>query len=173
MARDAGLSRGVIIRPETPADAEAIFGLIAAAFGQRAEADLVARLRTGGAMAIALVAEAEGAVVGHIALSEMRSPDRALGLAPLAVDPALAGRGIGSSLVREALKRARAEGWNGVFVLGDPAYYGRFGFSADAAAGFDSPYAGPYLQVLRLSDRFPRKAAGQPAAYAAAFDALG
>ncbi len=52
--------------------------------------------------------------------------------------------------MREGLTRAAAAGWQAVFVLGDPAYYGRFGFSVDAARGFDSPYAGGHFMVLTL-----------------------
>lgn len=57
------------------------------------------------------------------------------GLAPLAVLPGRQGWGIGSALVRAALARAKEVGWAAAFVLGDPAYYGRFGFAADAARG--------------------------------------
>ena len=52
--------------------------------------------------------------------------------------------------MRAALDRAREGGWAAVFVLGDPAYYGRFGFSADAARGYASPYAGEHFLALLL-----------------------
>ena len=51
--------------------------------------------------------------------------------------------------MRAALDRAREGGWAAVFVLGDPAYYGRFGFSADAARGYASPYAGEHFLARR------------------------
>jgi putative acetyltransferase len=60
---------------------------------------------------------------------------------------------VGSSLVREAIRRAREEGWSAIFVLGNPDYYRRFGFEVDAAAGFSSPYAGPHFMMLSLSPR--------------------
>ena len=86
--------------------------------------------------------------VGHVLLSRMTAPVRALALAPLAVATDWQRRGIGTALVEAALERARAAGSQAVFVLGDPAYYRRFGFRADLAAGFASPYAGPHLMVV-------------------------
>lgn len=69
--------------------------------------------------------------------------------------PERQGRGIGSALIREGLARAEAGGWRGVFGLGEPAYYRRFGFDAEAARGFASPYAGPFLMVLPLGGALP------------------
>jgi putative acetyltransferase len=89
-------------------------------------------------------------IVGHIVLSKMHAPFRALGLGPIAVLPERQNKGIGSKLISEALARARADAWDGVFVVGDPAYYGRFGFNAHLASDFLSPYAGPYLMALAL-----------------------
>ncbi len=161
-----------MIRPETPADAPAVAALLTAAFGGPAEAGLVAALRTAGDAAIALVAEdPAGGIAGHILLSPMRAPFPALSLAPLAVAPGRQGAGLGAALVRAALAQAEAEGWRGVFVLGDPAYYGRFGFTAEAAAGFESPYAGPAFQALALGGPLPAQAGA--AAHAPAFAALG
>lgn len=138
------------IRDEAAADALAVSVLLEAAFSGPDEARLVERLREAGDIAFALVAEESGAVVGHILFSPMAAPFRALALAPVAVVPERQGEGIGSALVREGLERAKAAGWKGVFVVGEPAYYRRFGFDSAMAAGFDSPYAGPYLMVLPL-----------------------
>lgn len=107
-------------------------------------------------------------MVGHIVLSRMDAPFRALGLAPLAVRADRQGQAIGSRLIVAALDDARAEGFDAVFVLGDPAYYGRFGFSAAAAEGFESPYAGPYLMVAALGRHALPVRTGR-VAYAAAF----
>jgi putative acetyltransferase len=85
----------------------------------------------------------------------MRAPFRALGLAPVAVLPEHQRKGFGSVLIREGLKQARLEGWEAVFVVGEPAYYERFGFDVGRAEGFTSPYAGPYLMVLPLSGNLP------------------
>jgi putative acetyltransferase len=62
-------------------------------------------------------------------------------------------------------------GWDAVFVLGDPAYYGRFNYSAEAAMPFESPYAGPYFMLLPLA--LPLPAASGQARHARAFAALG
>ena len=93
-----------------------------------------------------------GQIHGHAMLSKMQAPFPALGLAPVAVDPPRQGRGIGAGLIRHALSLAREEGWVGVFVLGDPRYYRRFGFGVRLAAGFASPYSGPHFMAIALAD---------------------
>lgn len=159
------------LRDEQPADRAAIRAVVEAAFGQAAEADLVDRLRQDGDGAISLVAVERDVVIGHVLLSRMQAPFPALGLAPVSVRPDQQRAGVGSALVVEATARARAGGWEAVFVLGDPAFYRRFGFDPQAARGFGSPYAGPHLMVLALSGRLP-VAAGR-VDYAPAFAALG
>jgi putative acetyltransferase len=156
------------IEPEAPDVVRAIGDLLRAAFPSHVEADLVDRLRRDGDLAIALAAIDDGAVVGYVAFSPMAAPFRALGLGPLAVAPARQRSGIGSRLVREGLARARRGGWEAVFVLGDPAYYGRFGFDAAAARGFASPYAGPHFLAHALGEAGLPASAGS-IAYAPAF----
>ena len=151
----------VHIRPERPADAPAIAALLAQAFGGADEAGLVTALRHDGDLALSLVAEAGGAALGHVALSPLTAPAPAFALAPLAVHPALQGRGLGAALVRAALTAA---GDHAVVVLGDPAYYARFGF---APADLDSPYAGPHLMA-----KGPALPAGASVRHARAFAAL-
>ncbi|GGB42734.1 hypothetical protein GCM10011316_13310 [Roseibium aquae] len=51
-------------------------------------------------------------------------------LGPLCVTPIRQKSGIGSALVREGLAREKADGSSACVVLGDPGYYGRFGFEA-------------------------------------------
>jgi putative acetyltransferase len=145
----------LILREETAADHAAVRQVVSLAFGHEVEADLVGRLRADGDVALSLVAADEELIVGHILFSPMRAPFRALALAPLAVLPERQRQGVGSALVRAGLDRARAAGWEGAFVLGEPAFYGRFGFETGLAAGFQSPYAGPYLMALGLSGPFP------------------
>ena len=145
----------ITIRTETEDDEPAVATVVHRAFGQLDEARLVSRLRTDGDVAISLVAVAAAEIVGHIMLSEMVAPFRALGLAPLYVAPEHQRKGIGRSLVQEALKQAREQGWDAVFVLGDPGYYERFGFQVDLARGFSSPYAGPHFMTLPLGLRLP------------------
>jgi putative acetyltransferase len=145
----------MMIREEQPADRMAIRSVVMAAFEREAEADLVDWLREGGDSTISLVAQENGAVVGHVLFSRMSAPFRALGLAPVAVSPEWQRAGIGGALIRAGLERAREEGWEAVFVLGDPAYYRRFGFEPSLAQGFSSPYAGPYLMALALQGDLP------------------
>jgi putative acetyltransferase len=159
------------IRDEAGADHAAVRRLHRFAFGGDAEGRLVDALRRSGAVAISLVAEAEGAVVGHVLLSRLDAPERALALAPLAVLPDRQRRGVGSALVRAALAHARHEGWAAIFVLGDPAYYARFGFDAEPARGYASPYAGEHFMMLPLRPASP-PAVGA-VVYPAPFAALG
>ncbi|MCC7251262.1 MAG: N-acetyltransferase [Hyphomicrobium sp.] len=138
------------IEHETPDRVGAIRALHLLALPTAGEADLVNRLRRDGDVAISLVAVEEKAVVGHIMVSPMRAPFKAFGLGPVVVAPGRQWQGIGTRLVRSGLEQARAEGWEAVLVVGDPGYYGRFGFSAAAAGGFASHYAGPYFMALSL-----------------------
>ena len=125
----------VLIRPERPADVEAIFAVHEAAFGQTAEARLVEALRgtTSWIPELSLVAEREGRVIGHVLFTRMnvRDGDRlhaALALAPVGVLPASQNAGIGSALIRHGMDEARRLGHAIAIVLGHPSYYPRFGF---------------------------------------------
>jgi len=129
----------MIVRPERDTDIDAIRTLTETAFRTAPHADgtehlIVDRLRAAGALTLSLVAEADGAVIGHVAFSPVAISDGSAGwygLGPISVDPARQGEGIGGHLVREGLERLEALGAAGCVLLGDPAYYGRFGFSAD------------------------------------------
>jgi putative acetyltransferase len=143
------------IRDERPGEEPAIRDLVEAAFGGSAEADLVDRLRADGDAVLLRAAVEEGTILGIIVFSRLTAPFRALALAPLAVRPDRQGRGIGSRLVADGLTRVAELGWDGVFVLGEPRFYGRFGFDAALAEGFRSPYDGPHLMALSLVRTFP------------------
>jgi putative acetyltransferase len=163
------------IRSGLDGDAAAIRAVHLGAFPTPAEADLVEQLLAEGDSVVSLAAEEEGKVVGHLLLSRMSvSGDgrdyRALGLAPVGIVAQRQGAGLGSALIRAALEQAASLGEEIVFVLGSPAYYGRFGFRAEEAAPFASPYAGPHLMALRLRD-VPLPGSGH-ADYAPAFAAL-
>jgi putative acetyltransferase len=145
----------MIIRAEQTADQTAIRAVLTAAFPSQAEADLVDSLRAGGDSAISLVAAVDAGIIGHVLFSRMTAPFRALGLGPVAVVPARQRSGVGSQLIRAGLEAARNDGWQAVFVLGDPRFYRRFGFEPELAAGFASPYAGPHLMVLPLGEGLP------------------
>ena len=163
------------IRPERALDAAAISAVLKAAFGGAAEAQLVERLRADRGLVLALVAVDADGPVGHVAFARLSvtTPDGevpAVGLAPLAVAPAYQRRGIGSALARTGLDMLAADGESLAFVLGEPAYYARFGFDAAAGADYASPYAGPYFMALRLARHAPRRGTVR---YPHAFSGLG
>ncbi len=135
------------IRHETPADHEAVRQVNRLAFGQDDEAGIVDALRTGGSVRVSLVAEVGGAVVGHILFSDLPiltdgGTVPALSLAPMAVLPEFQRRGIGSALVQKGLEACRDRGHRIVVVLGHPAFYPRFGFSARLAEPLSNPFHG-------------------------------
>lgn len=133
------------IRPADGADAEAIRKVHRAAFEREDEARLVDRLQDGGHVEISLIAETRE-IVGHILFSALRIATNhgdfaALTLAPVAVLPECQRHGIGSALVWCGLETARQRGDRVVIVLGEPAFYGRFGFRAELIQRLSSPYA--------------------------------
>lgn len=143
------------VRQERPSDRAGIRAATTAAFGQAEEAELVDRLRGDGDAVISLVAVDGSLVIGHVMFSRLRAPFRSLALAPVSVVPEHQGTGVGGALIRAGLEMAGDTGWRGVFVLGDPAYYRRFGFDERLARGFDSPYSGPHLMVRPLGGALP------------------
>jgi putative acetyltransferase len=169
--QDAQLSPAFDLRREGPGDAPGLRALLEAAFPTAAEADLVDTLGAAGDVVVSMLAVEDGVVVAQALLSRMDAPFSALGLAPVAVRPGRQRQGLGGRVVRAALDAARTEGWVGVFVLGDSGWYGRFGFSADLAAGFDCIYAGPHFMAATLGPALPARSGR--VAYAPAFDALG
>jgi putative acetyltransferase len=150
------------VRLERSRDLLAIHALITAAFGRDAEADLVDRLRAAGTLAHSLVAEQGGALLGHVALSPVSVQGAfmpgILGLAPLAVHPDHQSQGIGGALVEAAITAARRYAAKLVVVLGEPAYYRRFGFRPAAGLGLTCPWpeAGEAFQALVLAPPVPR-----------------
>jgi putative acetyltransferase len=140
----------MIVQLETPGDVAAIRAVEEAAFLQSAEAKLVEDLRDAGDSVFSLVAVEDGIIAGHAMFSRLQAPFRALALGPVAVLPDRQRMGVGSRLIREGIARSEAAGWLGIFVLGDPAFYRRFGFDVGKASGFTSPYAGPHLMALPL-----------------------
>ena len=141
------------IRPETPRDHAAIHAVHLAAFPTEVEARLVEQLRAADRLTISLVAELEGGIVGHVAFSPVTvgTTTGALGLAPVGVLPAFQRRGVGSRLIEEGLAHARGLRVPFVVLLGEPAYYARFGFEAASAVGLRDEYGGgPAFQVIEL-----------------------
>lgn len=160
------------IRTETPHDIDQIRSTHLASFPDAGEAALVDALRTEGDMVFSLVAADGDAVVGHCLFSRMTSPQNTLGLGPVAVLPGYRRQGIADDLIRAGIDQARAENWAAIFVLGHPAYYQRFGFSLQMAAGFRSPYSGPYFMILPLGAA-DLEAMSRSVSYPPAFAALG
>ena len=144
----------MIVRPERPGDIDVIRAVHDAAFGGGGEGRLVDALRAAAKLVVSLVAEREGEVVGHIGFSPVTSSTaaRGLGLAPLAVRPDVQRRGIGGTLVVEGLAAAARSGCEFVVVLGDPHYYGRFGFGPAAPHGLADEFrGGDAFQVIELA----------------------
>src|SRR5436190_4798805 len=98
------------IRPERPEDAAGIDSLLRIAFPGAAEADLVQRLRADGDLALSLVAEENGTIIGQVAFVPVTlDPDpgyRVWGLAPISVLPHRQDQGVGSALTEAGLDRA-------------------------------------------------------------------
>ena len=147
------------IRPETPGDVDSIRHVNEQAFGQKAEADLVEKLRGRGALTLSLVAVRRGEVKGHIAFSPVvveseGSSFEALALAPMAVLPAYQRQGIGRRLVRAGLEGCRNLGHEIVVVLGHPTYYPRFGFAPAGPKGIGCEFEVPEeaFMVLELRE---------------------
>jgi putative acetyltransferase len=126
----------MIIRNETTFDIEAISEITIAAFRSLAisnhtEQFIINALRNANALTISLVAEVDGRVVGHIAFSPVTISDSSpnwYGLGPVSVLPEYQKQGIGKSLVNQGLSLLKALGGKGCALVGDPAYYQRFGF---------------------------------------------
>lgn len=157
-------SPGVLIRRETAGDIAAVRAVTAAAFarpgqpGQTpSEATLVDELRTGPAWLPALsliAADPSGTVIGHVLATRGHVESApALGLAPLSVHPDHQGHGVGSALVHAVLGAADAMDEPLVAVLGDPAYYQRFGFRPSADYDIAPPVDRwtPHFQVCTLA----------------------
>lgn len=130
----------IAIRDETPEDLRAIAAVTAAAFlnashTSHTEQFIVNALRKAGKLTISLVADVDGVVVGNVVVSPVCVSDGTsgwFGLGPISVLPAYQRHGVGSQLMHEALRILRERGACGCVVLGEPAYYGRFGFRADS-----------------------------------------
>jgi putative acetyltransferase len=171
----------VEIRPERAGDGDAITIVVAAAFGSRAEADLVDAIRASPEYIpkLSLVAALAGEVVGHVMVSHTALHDgpvqhRIFHLSPLAIAPDHQRRGIGSALVRAVTAAAEALGAPFVVLEGSPAYYGRLGFEPADRYGITMPlpsWAPPEAaQILRLRGYDP-SIRGQ-VVYPPAFDAV-
>lgn len=142
-----------MIRPERSSDATAIRAVHVACFPTPGEAKLVDALRSAKLLHHSFVAEAGDQVVGHVAFSPVMSGAGPIGagLAPLAVLEAHRRQGIGAALVQAGLDGCRDDGVEWIVVLGEPAYYRRFGFRPAAAFGMHDEYGGgEAFQLIEL-----------------------
>lgn len=151
------------IRHEKPTDIQNITAIHLQAFKGPVEGQIVKRLRTNHKLIISLIAEIDKYPVGHIAYSPIYDKDTGIigiGVGPVAVIPARQKQGIGSRLIREGNKIAFYKGFDKIFVLGEPEYYGRFGFELakqyNYYSGFDPE--GTYFQIFAGQ---PEKAPGR------------
>jgi putative acetyltransferase len=168
----------MIVREEKERDHAGVRRVNRLAFGQDEEADLVDQLRSGGYARLSLVAEDDGAVVGHILFSDLPIHTRdgvtvdALALAPMAVLPSHQRQGVGSALVREGLRLCAERGHRIVIVVGHPDYYPRFGFSAALAKTLASPYSGEAFMALELAPGALAQASGGEVEYPPPFEGV-
>lgn len=159
----------MLVRRELPDDIDAIRAVTAAAFrsathsappvdasGEPGEATLVSWLRAdaGWIPELSLVAVVGGTLVGHVVCTRAYVDDRpALGLGPVSVLPDQQHAGVGSALMHAVLGAADAMGEALVGLLGDPGYYGRFGFVPASTVGVTAPDPawGDYFQARTLT----------------------
>ena len=146
------------IRIESTEDISGIRSVVQSAFERPGEADLVDALRRAGALVLSVVATVDNRIVGHVAFSPVTihaqdSVSLALALAPVAVTPTFQRRGVGSALIRGSLDECLRMGHRVVIVLGEAAYYGRFGFTPASRFGIGCPFPAPpeAFMVLELS----------------------
>lgn len=168
------------IRPAAGDDVPRIDALLRTSFPAPAEAMLVRDLCMDGDMVLTLVAveDQDDRLVGMVAFSRMAVTvhDKAVpavALAPIAVATSHRGQGVADALIQAGIDQLEAAGIVLCFVLGDPAFYGRFGFDADFARGFATPYAGDHLMALPLQGGLIPCGVRGAATHAAAFARLG
>ncbi|MEH3122204.1 MAG: N-acetyltransferase [Sphingomonas phyllosphaerae] len=170
----------IAIRPAAGGDVAAIDALLREVFPRADEADLVRQLCVDGDMVLMMVAvdEDSGALAGTVAFSRMAvevggKAIAAVALAPVAVAEGYRRQGVAEALIQAGIERIEAARIVLCFVLGEPGFYERFGFHADYAKNFASPYAGEYLMALPVQGGLMPCGARGAATHAAAFARLG
>ncbi|NJK51627.1 MAG: N-acetyltransferase [Leptolyngbyaceae cyanobacterium SU_3_3] len=153
----------ITIRPESPSDIPAIHILTKAAFlnaphAAHTEQFIVDALRKADALSLSLVAKNDGVIVGHVAISPVSISDGAsgwYGLGPISVAPKHQQKGIGSKLMMEVLQQLKKMGAAGCMLVGDPAYYARFGFKREPSLVY-SDLPSEYFQVISFIQPLPQ-----------------
>lgn len=164
----------LMVRDETPADVAAIEAVTIEAFrdvvrSRHTEQYIVNALRRAGALAVSLVAERDGVIVGHVAVSPVAVSDGATGwhgLGPISVLPAYQRAGVGSALMHGAIEALMALDAQGCVLLGDSGYYRRFGFQPDPGLVLEG-VPPQNFQALRLGSAMPHGSVTYHAAFAA------
>ncbi|USE83261.1 GNAT family N-acetyltransferase [Acinetobacter tibetensis] len=151
------------IRAEQPEDVDHIEDLTMRAFESVVYSDhheqfIVRALRQSGQLSISLVAELDGQLIGHVAISPVRissGTEAWYGLGPVSVLPEFQGQGIGRDLIETALAQLKKRQAKGCVVLGKPDYYARFGFRAVTQLVLEGVPA-EYFQVLAFENEIPQ-----------------
>lgn len=164
----------ITIRSERPSDVDAITRVTCQAFAHaqhssHTEHFIINALRRARQLSVSLVAEDGGQIIGHVAVSPVSISSGATGwhgLGPISVMPERQRQGVGSLLMQHALAALQQAGATGCVLLGDPAYYGRFGFAP--VAQLVLPDVPPeYFQAISFTGHWPTGIVR----YHAAFDA--
>ena len=152
------------IRDTKPEDWPEVYALIERVFLRSNEARFMKNLVEKDDVVLSLVhqrhPETHGEITGFIAYSRilLEHEDElydALALAPLVVDPLWQGKGIGTELISISHEILKALGEKLSFVLGEPEYYGKLGYTPEVASKFAGPYSGPYLLGIRCAEDIP------------------
>lgn len=151
------------VRAEEPADIKAIYDLTVKAFKDVAHTDhteqfIVDALRKADVLTVSLVAEKMSEIIGHVAISPVTISDGSknwYGLGPISVSPDHQRNGIGSALMREAMDKLKSIGADGCVLLGEPAYYSRFGFKPESCLVYPGVPA-EYFQALSFCSTIPQ-----------------
>jgi putative acetyltransferase len=157
----------ILIRPERSEDQAAIYDITKRAFASMPYADgneqeLIGKLREAGALALSLVADKDGVVVGQITFSCAFAADNSSGwyaLGPVSVEPELKHQGIGGKLILAGIAWLRSRQAAGCVLVGNPAYYGRFGFRLFPELAPEGQLA-QYFQILPLQETEPKVVVG-------------
>ncbi|MES2253936.1 MAG: N-acetyltransferase [Pseudomonadota bacterium] len=128
----------MLIRAERPSDDPAIDDLTVRAFtgmpySEGTEAPIIRLLRQAGDLALSLVAEENGVVIGHVTFSPIciGAHQNWFGLGPVAIEPSRQRAGIGKALIKSGLETLRERGAAGVALIGNPDVYRSSGFTSD------------------------------------------
>jgi putative acetyltransferase len=156
-----------LVRPEAPGDYAAIYDLTKRAFAPMPfaagdEQYLINQLRDAGALSVSLVAVLDGRIVGHVAFSPAIAADESEGwyaLGPVSVEPELQHKGIGKALINAGLIILRDNDAAGCVLVGNPAYYTRFGFRPFPTLAPEGEPA-EYYQILPLRIAEPTAVVG-------------